>query len=82
MDYRGISTSQKFKQYVRSTAELKRVDLFSLTVPEKIAFFLNIYNALVIHGFILIGPPKNKFKRMLVSTIDCTCVLPVTLSAK
>jgi hypothetical protein len=67
VDYRGISISYKFEEYIRSTAELKRVDLFSLTRNQKIAFFLNIYNALVIHAFVVQGPPTNNLKRLLVS---------------
>jgi glutaredoxin len=63
VDYRGISKSHKFEAYVRATAELKRVDLFSLSVSEKIAFFVNVYNALVVHGFVVLGPPTNHLKR-------------------
>ncbi|CAI8006756.1 Glutaredoxin-C3 [Geodia barretti] len=63
VDYRGISKSHKFEAYVRATAELKRVDLLSLSVSEKIAFFVNVYNALVVHGFVVLGPPTNHLKR-------------------
>jgi GrxC family glutaredoxin len=63
VDYRGISSSAKFETYVRATAELKRVDITNLTRDEKIAFFVNIYNALVIHGFVVQGPPNNHLKR-------------------
>ena len=66
VDYRGISKSHKFEAYVRATAELKRVDLLSLSVEEKIAFFLNVYNALVVHGFVVLGPPTNHLKRYRV----------------
>ena len=67
MDYRGISQSRKFETYVRATAELKRVDLASLSREEKLAFFINIYNALVIHAFIIQGPPTSLWKRFRVS---------------
>ena len=67
VDYQGISTSRKFEEYIRATSELKRVDLSHLSRNEKIAFFCNIYNALVIHAFVVQGPPTNMLKRLLVS---------------
>ncbi|XP_064382280.1 uncharacterized protein LOC135331148 [Halichondria panicea] len=63
VDYRGISASKKFERYVHATAELKRVDLSSLSREEKLAFFINMYNALVIHAFVVQGPPNNMWKR-------------------
>lgn len=66
MDYKGISTSPKFEEYVRATAELKRVDIINLTREEKLALFINIYNALVIHAFVVQGPPTNTLRRLLV----------------
>ena len=67
VDYRGISQSKKFEAYVRATAELKRVDLSTMNREEKVAFFINIYNALVVHAFVVQGPPTNLWKRFLVS---------------
>lgn len=37
--------------------DLQRVDIFALTTDEKMAFFLNLYNAMVIHAVIRLGPP-------------------------
>ncbi len=68
VDYRGISASKKFERYVHATAELKRVDLSSLSREEKLAFFINMYNALVIHAFVVQGPPNNMWKRFRVSS--------------
>ncbi len=67
VDYHGISLSRKFEVYVRATAELKRVDLMNVTRNEKVAFFINVYNALVIHAFVVQGPPNNLWKRFRVS---------------
>ena len=33
---------------------------------EKIAFFINIYNALVVHAFVVQGPPSTLWKRFRV----------------
>ncbi len=62
----GISSSRKFEEYIRATSELKRVDLSCLSRNEKVAFFCNIYNALVIHAFVVQGPPTNILRRLLV----------------
>ena len=66
VDYEGIACSAKFEKYVRLSAELKRVDLSQLVPEQKIAFFINVYNALVIHAFVVQGPPTNTLARILV----------------
>jgi hypothetical protein len=43
--------------------ELHRVDLLGLTENEKLAFFLNLYNAMVIHAVIRIGCPEGVIDR-------------------
>ena len=67
VDYVALGRSPLFEDYVQSTAELKRADVKSLTREEKIAFFINVYNALLIHAFVVLGPPTNTFKRLRVS---------------
>lgn len=37
--------------------ELQRVDISTLSVSERLAFFLNLHNAMVIHAVISIGHP-------------------------
>ena len=54
---------------MRLSAELKRVDLSQLLPPQKIAFFINVYNALVIHAFVIQGPPTNMLARLRVTKI-------------
>ncbi|KAK3803861.1 hypothetical protein RRG08_029453 [Elysia crispata] len=63
VDYKGIKTSDEFRAYTQMTRELIRIDIKSAPREEKIAFFINIYNALVIHANIEKGPPKNLFGR-------------------
>eukprot|EP00112_Aurelia_sp_Birch-Aquarium-sp1_P013372 Seg2837.2 transcript_id=Seg2837.2/GoldUCD/mRNA.D3Y31 product="DEP domain-containing mTOR-interacting protein" protein_id=Seg2837.2/GoldUCD/D3Y31 len=63
VDYRAIGESAEFKQYQKHTAELKRVDVENATRQEKLAFFINVYNALVIHAFVTRGPPTNLWQR-------------------
>lgn len=63
VDYKGIAASPKFEQYVQATAELTRVQIEDASVEEKLAFFINIYNALVIHGNVKVGIPRNLWQR-------------------
>ena len=50
VDYEGLALSEAFKDLTASSAELQRMNLGELTFNIKIAFFINLYNALVIHG--------------------------------
>jgi len=56
VDYKEMMKSDIFtKEYMLCIEELQRVDVGALTIPERKAFFLNIYNSLVMHGFLAIG---------------------------
>ena len=48
--------------YVKRTAELQRVKIEDAPREEKLAFFINVYNALVIHAFVAVGPPVNMWQ--------------------
>ncbi|KAA8532318.1 hypothetical protein F0562_032351 [Nyssa sinensis] len=57
LDYMGISNSEEFRRYVNLAQDLHRVNILTLSADEKLAFFLNLYNAMVIHAVIRIGHP-------------------------
>ncbi|XP_033644944.1 uncharacterized protein LOC117304534 [Asterias rubens] len=63
VDYKGIRDNPKYQLYVKHTAELVRVDIASATRAEKLAFFINVYNALVIHANVQNGSPTNLWQR-------------------
>ncbi|GFO19280.1 glutaredoxin [Plakobranchus ocellatus] len=63
VDYKGMKASEEFKTYTRMTRELTRVELTNATREEKLAFFINIYNALVIHASVERGPPTSLWGR-------------------
>lgn len=63
VNYKEIAGSDEFKKYVRLTKELQRVNVVDASVDEKVAFFINIYNALVIHANVAFGPPVNLWQR-------------------
>ncbi|XP_043928079.1 uncharacterized protein LOC122802493 isoform X2 [Protopterus annectens] len=63
VDYKAMRNSEAFESYCELAVLLQQVDLKSLTKEEKLAFFINVYNALVIHGQIQMGTPKNVWQR-------------------
>ena len=63
VDYKGIAESDEFKEYVQLTLQLQRLSLDNLTREQLLAFFINIYNALVIHGNVQYGFPESAFQR-------------------
>lgn len=63
VDYKGMSVDPAFEQYSELAIQLQRVELLSLSREEKLAFFINIYNALVIHGYLRLGAPTNMWQR-------------------
>ncbi|XP_035859861.1 uncharacterized protein zgc:152951 isoform X2 [Sander lucioperca] len=63
VDYKGMSVNPAFEHYCELAIQLQRVELLSLSREEKLAFFINIYNALVIHGYLRLGAPTNMWQR-------------------
>ncbi|CAK9143897.1 unnamed protein product [Ilex paraguariensis] len=63
LDYVGISNSEEFRRYVNLVQDLHRVNILALSADEKLAFFLNLYNAMVIHAVIRIGHPGGVIDR-------------------
>lgn len=49
----------KYRQFLKSVALLQRVDIGTLPRQERQAFFINIYNTMVLHGFIEFGVPST-----------------------
>ena len=61
VDYAAMAQSPAFEAYVDATAELQTVDLRELDRDEKIAFFVNVYNAMIVHVTCAVGPPSAGF---------------------
>ena len=59
-----MRASPEFDAYVDAAAELQTVDVHALTRAERVAFFLNVYNALVVHATAVVGPPSGFFDRL------------------
>lgn len=52
VDYNKARISVYFQEYLELVYQLKHTQISSLNVTQKKSFFINIYNCLVIHGFI------------------------------
>lgn len=50
-------------RYLRTVEELQRVDLQDISREEKLAFFINLYNMMVIHGILVWGYPVGALER-------------------
>ena len=70
VDYQGIAASPLWSQYKQVATQLQRVDVERLSRDEKLAFFINIYNILCIHGLIENGVPSNLIARFQLGFKD------------
>lgn len=63
VNYDAIGASAEFRDYQLCAMELQKVDLTSLSESGRIAFFINTYNILMIHGSIVYGAPSSALER-------------------
>ncbi|XP_047312890.1 uncharacterized protein LOC124915270 isoform X2 [Impatiens glandulifera] len=49
--------------YRSLVSQLERVDPMTMKHEEKLAFWINVHNALVMHAYIVYGVPRNNMKR-------------------
>ncbi|XP_064080550.1 uncharacterized protein LOC135197341 [Macrobrachium nipponense] len=73
VNYKAIKESETYKEYVMLSRELQHVSIENLTQDELKAFFINIYNALVIHATVENGPPTNWLSRYKVDCATGIC---------
>jgi len=63
VDYKGMSTSPLWDKFKTLVTQLQRIEIASLSSDERLAFFINIYNVLVIHGIVERGVPTSMYSR-------------------
>lgn len=63
LDYEALKRDPVFKTYAKATAELQKVEIAPLDREERMAFFINIYNAVVVHALAVFGPASNLQQR-------------------
>eukprot|EP01080_Neovahlkampfia_damariscottae_P009272 gene9272-1359_t len=69
VDYHALKNSDDFKEFLNLTVELQSLSIDELTEKEKKCFFINIYNSLLIHVFLIHGSYKNQFERSKFFTV-------------
>eukprot|EP00171_Calliarthron_tuberculosum_P009401 IDg9401t1 len=65
IDYSLLAKSKAFREYALDSTELQHVQLVGLSRDELMAFFVNLYNILCIHGYVVCGPPTNFWRRWI-----------------
>lgn len=65
VDYNSMLRSGRLHAYAAQASRLESLSLSQLPadVPSRCAFWLNLYNALVIHANAVVGPPTDKAGR-------------------
>ena len=63
LNYQALKEDPVFRIYVNATAELQKCDVAPLNRTERMAFFINIYNAVVVHALAVFGPASNLKQR-------------------
>ncbi|XP_058754795.1 uncharacterized protein LOC131627954 [Vicia villosa] len=59
-------TEQLLQNFRSLIGQLEEVDPGKLKPDEKLAFWINVHNALVMHAFLAYGIPQNNVKRVLL----------------
>ncbi|KAF5182621.1 ubiquinone biosynthesis protein (Protein of unknown function, DUF547) [Thalictrum thalictroides] len=54
------------RRYRSLVEQLAKVNLIDLSSNEKLAFWINIYNALIMHAYLAYGVPQNELKLFLL----------------
>lgn len=70
VNYGSLEGSPEFESYVEATEELQKVDVNSLTREEKLAFWINTYNALVVHTMVAKGQATSVPQRLLFYSVN------------
>lgn len=64
VDYVKVGSDEEFEKFAIMTCEFQKTALESLTDDAKKAFFINLYNLVVLHAFAQVGIPQNNLHRM------------------
>lgn len=64
VDYSSLVHSNDFHQYLLSARKLRYFDPLLLNDAERKAFFLNVYNSLMIHAITVMSKPRTMFERV------------------
>ena len=49
-------------EFLDCAAALKNVDVYGMQEKQRLAFFMNLYHLMIMHSYLLLGPPETSFK--------------------
>lgn len=64
VDYEAMALSREFRDYRDATAELQTASFAGLSREDRIALFINLYNALIVHATVSFGAPEGTAGRL------------------
>lgn len=64
VDYSSLVHSNDFHEYLASARKLRYFDPMLLDEQHRKAFFLNVYNSLMIHAITVMARPRSMFERI------------------
>ena len=67
VNFRMMQASQEFEDFHYATCELQNVKLerdLGGSDAEKLSFFINLYNMMVVHAFATVGIPESSLQRL------------------
>ncbi|KAL8189108.1 hypothetical protein R6Q57_029369 [Mikania cordata] len=66
-DHRSSNIEHKERNYKSLVSQLVQVDPRTLKPEEKLAFWINVHNALMMHAFLVYGTPRSALKRITLA---------------
>ena len=74
LEPREDSEEANLRAFLNSTSLLKGIRLEGLGEKERLAFFLNLYHVMIMHAFLVLGPPDSSFQWVsYFNTISYQC---------
>ncbi|KAI3803668.1 hypothetical protein L1987_31827 [Smallanthus sonchifolius] len=66
-DHKSSNVEHKERNYKSLVSQLEQVDPRTLKHEEKLAFWINVHNALMMHAFLVYGTPRGALKRITLA---------------
>ncbi|KAK9071163.1 hypothetical protein SSX86_009731 [Deinandra increscens subsp. villosa] len=68
-DHRSSKVAHKEQNFKSLVSQLEQVDPRTLKPEEKLAFWINVHNALIMHAFLVYGTPRSALKRITLGSL-------------
>lgn len=57
--YPNLKGTEQYLRVVHASSEVQAADILALPKPDRQSFFINMYNTMVLHGFVELGIPET-----------------------